>query len=86
MIIEIDDEIAAKCLLDSHEALTLLAIAIFKVKRVDGALAARILDISEMEFHQLLKQRSATQDFGTDALIADIKKHLADTAQNGSKQ
>ena len=80
MILEIDDEIAAKCSLDPQEALTLLAIAIFRVKRVDGALAARILDISEIEFHRLVKQSTETRDFGTADLIADIKKHLADGA------
>lgn len=77
MILEIDDDIANKCDLDSQEALTLLAIAIHRVKGINGALAARILGISEIEFHQLLRQRAGVRDFGVDELVADIKQHLA---------
>ena len=77
MIIEISDEIANQCNLDSREALKLLAIAIYCVKGVHGALAAQILDVSEFEFHQLLKQSPAVGDFGVGDLVADIKLHLA---------
>lgn len=82
MIIEISDEIANQCRLNPQEALQLLAIAIYRVKGVNGALAAQIMGVSEFEFHQLLKQGTQTHDFGVDDLVADIKQHLAGRKQS----
>ena len=81
MIIEISNEIASKCRLDSQEALKLLAIAVYRVKGVSGELAAKILGVSEFEFHQLLKQNTTEGDFGVDDLVANIKQHLAGRRQ-----
>ena len=73
MIIEIDDDIAKKCNLDTREALQLLAIAIYKAKGIHGTLAGKILGISELEFHQLLSKQGQSVNYGVDELIADIK-------------
>lgn len=73
MKIEIDDEIAKKCGIDEKEALELLAIAIYKTKGIHGALAGKILGISEFEFHKMASAKGETMNYGIEQLIEDIK-------------
>ncbi len=73
MKIEIDNEIARKCGLDENEALELLVIAIYKFKGIHGAMAGRVLGISEMEFHALLSDKGQAINYGVDDLLDDIK-------------
>lgn len=75
MRIEIDDQIAKKCGLDKQEALEFLAISVYKFKGVHGALAGKILGISEFEFHELLSKKGEVVNYGVDDLIDDIKNH-----------
>lgn len=75
MKIELDDEIAKKCNLDEREALELLAISIYKIKKIHGALAGKILGISEFEFHDLLSKKGEVVNYGVNDLIDDIKNH-----------
>jgi predicted HTH domain antitoxin len=75
MRIEIPDEIAARCNLESREALELLAIAIYKSKGIHGSLAGKILGISEFEFHSLLAKRGETVNYSADDLAMDIENN-----------
>jgi len=75
MKIEIDDQIAKKCNLNEKEALELLAISVYKFKKVHGALAGKILGITEFEFHELLSKKGEIVNYGVDDLIDDIKNH-----------
>lgn len=75
MVIEIDDEIALKCGVDRNEALTLLAIAIYKNRGVHASLAGKIIGLSEFEFHCLLSARGEVVNYDADDLINDIKNN-----------
>ncbi len=57
MEIELDNNVARKSGLDEKEALELLVIAIYKFKGIHGAIAGRILGISEIEFNKLLSDK-----------------------------
>ncbi len=57
MEIEFYNDVARKCGLDEKEALELLVIAIYKFKGIHGAIAGRILGISEIEFNKLLSDK-----------------------------
>ncbi len=75
MKIEINDEIALRCGIDEREALELLAIAIYKSKGVHGALAGKIVGMSEFEFHNLLSSKGEEVNYGIDDLVDDIKNN-----------
>jgi predicted HTH domain antitoxin len=72
MQIKLDDDIAQKIGIDEREALELLAIAIYKMKGVHGALAGKIVGISEFEFHELLSKKGEVVNYGVNDLIDDI--------------
>ncbi len=73
MNIYIDDDIATKSGIDERDALELLAISIYKTKGIHGALAGKILGISEFEFHQLLSARGENVNYTLNDLIDDIR-------------
>lgn len=75
MKIEISDEIAEKCQLDEKEALILLAIALYKSKGIHGALAGKLVGLTEFEFHNLLSERGEEVNYGIDDLVDDIKSN-----------
>lgn len=75
MKIEIDDQIVQKLGIDEREALELLAIAIYKTKGIHGAMAGKILGITEFEFHQLLSDKGEVVNYGLDDLVDDIKNN-----------
>jgi predicted HTH domain antitoxin len=72
MKIEIDDDIARKCQLTEREALELLAMGIYKSKGIHGAMAGRLLGISEAEFHQLLASHGGTVNYSLEDLMDDV--------------
>ncbi len=75
MKIEINDEIAEKCQLDEKEALTLLAIALYKFRGIHGSLAGKIIGLTEFEFHNLLSEKGEAINYGIDDLADDIKSN-----------
>lgn len=75
MKIEIPDEIAKKCDVDAHQALELLAVALYKHKGIHGSLAAKLLGITEFEFRKVLSRVGETSNYDVDDLVQDIKNH-----------
>ena len=75
MKIELNDEIVKKCGLDEREVLEILAIAIYKIKGIHGALAGKILGISEFEFHNLLASKGEVINYDVEDLIDDINNN-----------
>lgn len=73
MKIEIEDKFAEKYNLTVRECLELLMIAIYKKKGVHGAAIARVLDLSEFEFHTLLANKGEVVNYGVEDLINDMK-------------
>ncbi|MCF6308795.1 MAG: UPF0175 family protein [Flavobacteriaceae bacterium] len=73
MKIELDDNIAKKLNINEKEALELLAVAIYKTKKIHGTMAGRILGIGEYEFHGLLGKYGTYVNYDIAALKEDIK-------------
>ncbi|MDP5208123.1 UPF0175 family protein [Microbulbifer sp. 2205BS26-8] len=75
MNIEIDDALMTKIGVDEKEARELLAIALYKYKRIHGSLAGKLIGVSEFDFHNLLSEKGEAVNFGVDDLVDDIKNH-----------
>jgi predicted HTH domain antitoxin len=75
MQIELDDEVAAKAGVDQRQALELLAVALYKFRGIHGAMAGRMLGLSELEFHQLLGKLGTTVNYDLNDLVDDIKNN-----------
>ena len=75
MRIELNDEIAAKAGVDERQALELLAVALYKWKGIHGALAGKILGVSEAEFHQLIGRVGTTVNYDVGDLVSDIENN-----------
>lgn len=73
MNIELDDVLMAKIGVDKKEACELLAITLYKYKRLHGSLAGKLIGMSEFDFHNLLSGKGEAVNFGVDDLVADIK-------------
>ena len=75
MDIQIDNDIVSKCGLDEAEILELFAIALYKKKGVHGALAGKLVGMSELEFHSLLSKRGENVNYDASDLVSDIKNN-----------
>lgn len=71
----LDDSLMKKIGIDEHEALELLAIALYKYKGIHGSLAGKLIGKTEFEFHALLASRGVTVNYDVDDLVDDIKNH-----------
>ncbi|MFS1525733.1 UPF0175 family protein [Microbulbifer sp. 2304DJ12-6] len=75
MHIELDDVLMAKISVDEREASELLAITLYKHKRIHGSLTGKMIRVSEFDFHNLLLEKREAVNFGVDNLVDDIKSH-----------
>ena len=75
MKIEINDQIIKKCNLTRKEVAEILAVAIYKKKKIHGSLAGKILGISELEFHKLLEKYDENINYDPIDLLEDIKNN-----------
>ena len=53
MNIEISDVVSSQCELNEKEALEFLAVALYRYKRINAAMAGEMVGKSELEFHAL---------------------------------
>jgi len=75
MNIVIDDEVASILGMDAEELKQYLAVALYKYKGIHGALAGKIIDKSEFEFHGILSSFGETVNYDIDDLMDDIKNN-----------
>jgi len=73
MKIIIDPEIAEKCNLTEAEALKMIAVGLYKTKGLSSILAAKILGVSEFEFHKIAREIEKPVKKNYDDLISSIK-------------
>lgn len=73
MKIEFPDDIAQKCDLSERELKELLAVSVYKLKGIHGAMAGKILGISEFEFHGLLEKYGSYVNYDTEAFQQDVQ-------------
>jgi len=72
MNIEIPDEIARRINYGPTELKEILALSLYKMKKINGVEGGKILDISEMEFHGLLGKYGQFINYDLNELNKDI--------------
>ncbi|WP_299944483.1 UPF0175 family protein [uncultured Microbulbifer sp.] len=79
MNIELDDVLMAKISVDEREAPELLAITLYKYKRIHGSLAGKMNGVSEFDFHNPLSEKREAVNFGVDDLVDDLVDDIKST-------
>ncbi len=72
MKIDIIDEVAEKLDLDEGQLLEVLAIALYKLEKINGVQGGKITNKSEIEFHGLLGKYGQFVNYDEDDLDTDL--------------
>lgn len=72
MKINISDEIAAKTHLNERDFQEILAVSLYKLKKINGVQGGKLLGISEIEFHGLLEKYGSYLNYDEQDLAADL--------------
>ena len=72
MKIDIIDEVAEKLDLDEEQLLEVLAIALYKLEKINGVQGGKITNKSEIEFHGLLGKYGQFVNYDEDDLDTDL--------------
>ena len=72
MDIRIPDDIAERCGYSRQELTEILAVSLYKLRRINGVEGGEMLGLSEMEFHGVVNKYGHTVNYDSDDLLQDI--------------
>lgn len=73
MQINLDDKTIAITGFSETEIKECLAVALYKLAKLNGVAAGRLLDKSEVEFHGLLEKYGCYVNYGVQDLLNDVE-------------
>ncbi|WP_308367518.1 MULTISPECIES: UPF0175 family protein [unclassified Microbulbifer] len=73
MKLDVDDEVAECLGLDEKELLEVLAIALYKLEKINGVQGGKITGTSEIEFHGILGKYGQFINYDESELETDLK-------------
>ena len=73
MRIELPDEVLDKTGVSERTIKEIIAVSLYKMRKINGVQGGKILGISEFEFHEVLGRYGETFSYDVDDLMEDIE-------------